>query len=335
MNNSVDNEQKIIDRIRKLMALANNNNNEHEATAALARAQALMEEYNIEEHSIGETAKGGQRSDKSKKGGLYKWQRDIWQSVAEANFCLYYSVKGLKKGQAYQNRVIGSNANTVTTELMADYLQATIERLTKEYAKVAFPGYSVFIRELIAYREGLATRICERLKALQRQREQEAEKKAKEEAARARHPSAAPSSRNSLTVVEVRTTEHDLNLDHVLRKEPGYHAALRARCEAAAAQYQADRELEKKAQEEWERNNPEEAEAKKKAAQEKADREWEEYQKREERNAKRRKGVGYRYRNKTAEEQRRDLDTFSEGYDKGDEVSLHSQTEQEKRSALK
>lgn len=35
-------------KIRKLLALAGNNSNEHEAAVALAKAQALMEEHNIE-----------------------------------------------------------------------------------------------------------------------------------------------------------------------------------------------------------------------------------------------------------------------------------------------
>lgn len=45
-------DSKIVDKIEKLLALANNNPNENEAQLALLKAQKLMAEYNIELSSL-------------------------------------------------------------------------------------------------------------------------------------------------------------------------------------------------------------------------------------------------------------------------------------------
>lgn len=42
------NEQAIIEKVKKLLALAGNNSSEHEANAAYAKAQALIAEYSLE-----------------------------------------------------------------------------------------------------------------------------------------------------------------------------------------------------------------------------------------------------------------------------------------------
>ena len=154
--------EAVIAKIKKLLALGQNNDNEHQAAAAMAKVQELLEAYNLDMSALGSSGKGAQRSDTTKKGGLYSWQRKLWEAVATLNFCYYVSLKGLQKGAVYEHRLIGSHANVVATEVMAKYLQETIERLAQRWAKDT--GYSsVFVREAIAYREGMSARIVDRL----------------------------------------------------------------------------------------------------------------------------------------------------------------------------
>lgn len=50
----MENKKQIIEKIKKIMALAENNPNENEAIAAAMKAQRLMAEYHIEEKELGE-----------------------------------------------------------------------------------------------------------------------------------------------------------------------------------------------------------------------------------------------------------------------------------------
>lgn len=319
-------EQAVIEKVTKLLALAKGNSNEHESAAATAKAMELLAAYNLDMAVIGSTGKGTQRKDTRLKGGLYAWQRQIWKATSELNFCMYWSIKGTSKGSTYEHRVLGSKANVASTQVMADYLQQAIERLAQQYGKDN--GYrSVFERPLIAYREGMAARLVERLEQLRRDRLVEDERKKREDAARARHPGSAPS--NALVLLDVIHSEQDYNTDYLNGWEPGTSARYRAEREArqAAAQAAADERLA--ARRKWEEENPEEAAAEAKAAKEANDKWWAEYLAKEEKKARRRGGRGpvYRDRAQTEQEKRAGLHTFGAGYSKGNEVGLDSQVD--------
>lgn len=233
----------ILERLEKLLRMAESPN-ENEAAIALAKAQQLMEEYNIDAATIGKTAKGKQgaaRSDEKNKGGLYEWQRDLWKAVAEMNFCRYWSIKGLTRGSTYEHRLLGSVVNVKSTQIMAAYLQGAVERIVQDYAKAN--GYNVFAREMIGMREGIADRLCERLKDLHRERIRENERKAAEERARASHPSAAPGTAVAVILKDVIQNEDDLNNDHLNGWEPGTTARRRHEYEMAAQMRRRKREL--------------------------------------------------------------------------------------------
>lgn len=322
MNEQID--EKLIERMKKLLALATNNDNEHQATAAMAKLQEMLEAHNLDMAILGKSGKGAQRSDTKKTGGLYGWQRRLWKEVAELNFCYYFSLKGLTKGSVYEHRLVGSHANVVSTELMATYLQSTVERLAQTWAKGA--GYSsVFVREAIAYREGMAERIGERLSA----RRREIVAKAKEEAQARRDAERAkmPTTGTELTILDVISTEADFNNDYLQGWEMGTTARNRveseARSKAWAAEYRA-REAAKSP----EQKAREAAEA---AAQLKI---WQaEDAKREARRNK--TPPKPRYRAMTAEEQRRSLHSFDKGYSKGNEVGIDTQVDAQTRKAVR
>lgn len=224
----------IIEKVKKLMALANNNDNEHQAAAASAKAMELLASYNLDMATVGKTAKGvqGARKDNKLKGGLYGWQRELWKAVSELNFCMYWSIKGLARGSTYEHRILGSEVNVVSAQVMAEYLQSTVERLAREYAKTAFPGQSIFIKEMIAYREGLATRLSERLRQLRRDRVAEDERKKREAAATARHPGSAGGT--GLILMDVIYSEEDANYDHLYGYPPAPWQSTAQRVKLAA-----------------------------------------------------------------------------------------------------
>jgi len=322
--------------IRKIEALLNTNGcSEAEAEARMAKAQEMLAKYNLDMAEIGKSGKDNQRTDANKKGGLYSWQRKLWKGVAELNFCYYSSIKGLARGAVYEHRVIGSHANVIATDVMARYLQGAIEKLAQQWAKDNLYK-SVFVREAIAYREGMASRISERLWDRRDQIVAEERRKAeqrKQEAAR----NAVDPGTTALTILDVISTESDFNTDYLNGWELGTTARNRAAAEARSAAWHREYAEKARAQAEWDKANPEAAAARKKAEDEELAKWVEENRKREAARQKRANKTSPkpRYRKMTAEEQRANLDSFWEGRSKGNEVGIDTQIDENaKRKAI-
>lgn len=344
---AADKTAAVIERVKKLLALAQGNANENEAASASAMAQKLMEDHNIDMAVLGKSGKGtqGARSDKKEKGGLYGWQRDLWKACAELNMCVYWSIKGLERGSVYEHRVLGSEVNVLATKLMAEYLEQTTNRLAQDKAKR--DGYrSPFVRELIAYREGIASRLVERLRDLRRERIENDERKKREAAAAASHPSAAPGT--SIVLADVIQSEDDLNTDYLHHLEPGTTAARRAERNHRMAMLANQQTL-------WAKGDREafvavygedtaklyDAQAAREA---KMAADWqlylqgkdnETYGKPKKSRPSRSTGGGYcRERKKTAAEERASLGTYSEGRLKGNSVGLDPQVSRQNKERL-
>jgi hypothetical protein len=311
--------------VRKIRALLETNGcSEAEAQARMAKAHELLEKHNLDMAVLGQSGKGAQRSDTKKTGGLYSWQRKLWGSVAELNFCLYFSLKGLARGSVYEHRLVGSHANVIATEVMAKYLQETVEKLAQKWAKDnAYK--SVFVREAIAYREGMAGRICERLEQRRAQqiselREQEAQRK-RDEA----RDGIAPST-NALTIIDVTSTEADFNNDYLNGWEMGTTARNAAESKARYDAYMAKRRAEEAAK------TPDQKAAD--AARIKA--QMEQWAKEDAAREKRRNKTPPmpRYRRATPEEERANLSSYYEGRRDGQDVGLDQQTTHDSKRRL-
>lgn len=308
--------EKAIDRVAKLLALAKNNDSEGEASSAMDAAMRILEAYNLDmalvERRSGDTSTR-KREDQKTGGGLYKWQRVVWENVATLNFCRYASVKGLRAGSKYENRVIGSNVNVLSTTLMAEYLQTTIERMAATWVRDTYaPGTSRFIRHSIAYREGMADRIGQRLQSLRWDREDTAK----------RERDAMPrGDGTSLILVDVIEAERDANDDVLHGLEPGTHAKWRTDSKLRRAKADAEAKRLLAERDEAEAENPalktarEKAEA---AAKIKADKENEAWW--------RKNGHKYRTRERKSDQPR--SVTYYDGQRAGETVGLDPQIEQ-------
>lgn len=318
MNKQLTQEElAVIAKVEKLLALSKNNDNEHQASAASAKAMELLALYNLDMANLGTSGKGAQRSDTRLRGGLYQWQREIWNAVALTNFCVYRSIRGLERGSVYEHRVIGSHVNVTSTKVMADYLQQTVERLAQQWANDR--GYrSVFVKEAIAYREGMAERLCNRLWDLRMARAAEGREQQK-------YRESNPSDGKSLILADVIQTEQDLNDDYLYGYEPGTtarhraeNAAHRARALAEAARLLVERDAAEAA-------NPALKEARLKreaieaAIRAKADAEWERKWNRRSHNT--------RERQETPREARRRMGSYQTGYSDGADIGLDKQVD--------
>lgn len=293
---NLDNESlAVIDKVRKLLALAGNNPNEAEAAAASAKAMEILASYNLDMAVVEQGGATGKREDTYLSGGLYQWQRELWYHVAELNFCMYWWMSGQRKGNRYQHRILGRKENVIGAQIMAEYLQTTIERLAREKAG---DGSKYFIRSMIAYREGMADRLTERLEEARRAAEHE-------EAAKARERAAQGDTSMALVVLDdVRMREHAANYDHI----NGAGAWDRKEAKDKSNEEALARASEEYRQ--WVKDHPEEA-AKQEA-------EWaktsEKYSKRQ-----------YRERAATDRERRMSTNEYFEGRDRADTISLDRQ----------
>jgi hypothetical protein len=298
----------VIEKIRKLLALAGSAN-EHEAALAAQKAQDLLEAYNLD-MSVISTARATKREKASRGGGLYKWQRNLWHAVSTLNFCRYTYYQGNRAGGEYKHELIGSKANVIGAELMAGYLEGAVERLARKWVHENRPGKSVFIKEAIAFREGLANRLTNRLWSLRW--EHLAKEKERVEQERNRNRAAGLNTENALVLQDVVNSEEDLNYDYIMGYEPGTSARMRVERDARikAAEAEADEALRKQA--EWDEAHPAEAAARRKREEEKRAKEYKDWK-------------PPRSRKATPEQERARLGSYRDGWEQGADVSLDRQ----------
>lgn len=94
MNNTK--RETIIEKIRKMMALASNNPSEAEATSAALMAQKLMAKYHVEEKELGEDISESNIESLTiiLSGKVQKWRISLAQALARNFRCRVYLVNG-------------------------------------------------------------------------------------------------------------------------------------------------------------------------------------------------------------------------------------------------
>jgi hypothetical protein len=131
MNEDV--KKKMLDRVRKLLALSTSSN-ENEAAAAAEKAQAILAEYNISMSEVGNIHQDDDDDiiiDELSGMRAKSWRRPLATMVARMYFCkhFYVNYKILKKDN---HSFVGTEANTTVAKLMFQYLSNTIDRLALE-----------------------------------------------------------------------------------------------------------------------------------------------------------------------------------------------------------
>lgn len=133
-----DKRQKMIEKIRKLLALAQSAN-EHEAALAAERAQAMLAEYNIALSEVATEEKDAEDENiVIEVGGMtssYPWRRPLASAVAKMYFCEYFfqTIRS-RSGSTDQHSFVGAAHNVSVACMMFKYLDETIDRLAKQGA---------------------------------------------------------------------------------------------------------------------------------------------------------------------------------------------------------
>jgi len=137
--------QKIVDRVKKLLALSTSNN-EHESAAALGQAQALMLKYSIDAARLNPDQKLMETDINSGKK-FQQWELKLAGVVAHFNGCvLFYSgIKG--RGETKYLRFYGKRADLIAARYMHGFILSEMNTLAE-----AMGGDRTF---RASYREGL------------------------------------------------------------------------------------------------------------------------------------------------------------------------------------
>lgn len=153
-------KEKILDKIKKLLALSSNNSNESEAMAAMAKVQELLTENGLnledlppdelDENEVGEDALfTGSR--------IAQWKQTLMIALGGVNECEVF-----RSGENI--RMVGRKVRMQITHSMFDYLVNLVEREHKAAkARTLIPQH-MSRQWSTAFRDGMATRIAQRLK---------------------------------------------------------------------------------------------------------------------------------------------------------------------------
>jgi len=301
----------VLSKVEKLLRLAGRTSHPEEAASAASKAAELLAAYNLSAAQVSaDEDRSVVREERSVRGGTYAYQRELWDAVADLNFCLHWVVptevlaRHGRGGQRdywryeFHHVVVGRQVNTRVAIHMGTYLEGAIERLVAERYPTNSQRRS---REAFAFREGAADEIV--LRVRERRREAAAaEQRRAAEAARA-----GVVTTQALTVSSYAQQERDANLDAVFGE--GWSARRRAeREERARAAREAEAEYAA-----WAAANPEEA---------RRDAERAECEHR-----RRRAQRGRRSARPSAREQRQWTAQYAQGRDAGATVGLDPQTD--------
>lgn len=123
-------KEKVIDKISKLLALADCDN-EHEAALAMSRANDLMKRHAIAEHEARGThgKESLIESEWLPLGGNQKWKPVLVFNICRAFGCVSYHQQSLANG--HRMRVYGTESARATVRYMHSFADSQIIRLAK------------------------------------------------------------------------------------------------------------------------------------------------------------------------------------------------------------
>ena len=123
--------EKILNRIRKLLAMANDERgNDNERDTALRQAHTLLTKYNLELADVEKHARDklDPRGSFDEEGWSMSWTRDVRNAIARLCMCKYFYGHKIN-GTRQMHYFVGRESNAVTAMYMSSYV---IENILKE-----------------------------------------------------------------------------------------------------------------------------------------------------------------------------------------------------------
>jgi hypothetical protein len=164
---------KILDRVKKLLALAESDN-ENEAAVAAGAAQRLLLEYNLTISDLSKVTKEDSSIEEKAidvQGRLSAWRLTLCEGIVRAFGCRVLISKGYGKTSLL---VVGAPNDVAVAQVTYEYLTDVVNKLTKRNARGGGRTYAN------SYRRGVVARLQERLEEQTKQNKEDLQKKATE-----------------------------------------------------------------------------------------------------------------------------------------------------------
>jgi len=164
----------IINRVKKLLALAGNNSDIHEAAAAMAKAQELIARHHISEAMLKINA--GSPSELApiisrviyRSGRVATWLALLAEAVGEVNGCVVYTVR------KYGVMAVGEADDISLVEILLRYLDDEVTRACKQACSLRYMSKSEGRIFANRFKVGAMTALERRLKETHQRVKQEA-----------------------------------------------------------------------------------------------------------------------------------------------------------------
>ena len=217
---------KIINRIRKMLALANDAAaTEGERDNALRMAHATLAKYNLSMSEVGKKEESAEkRMDKELTTADFPWMRKTAQAIAKLFFCEYFFVA--LSGGKMKNFFIGKESNVLTAIEMTSFVLGSIRKEGSQRGKTA-DSPSAFAR---SFAKGAADSIVNRCYEIR---------------TAATKPAAASTTGTSLVLANFYEAEIVANKDYISKSMGIALRTRKSKEKAAGSGYTAGREFGK------------------------------------------------------------------------------------------
>lgn len=161
MNDATD---KIVDRIRKMLNLANDlGTTEAERETALRMAYNLLAKYNLELADVQHKGQEEKRINNENICFGMPWVRTLSNAIAGLFFCEYYFERRKVNATQMRHHFVGKESNAITAAVMADWVTKSILKQCRTLYK------HNLCTESREFATGAAQRLCERIREMKRQ----------------------------------------------------------------------------------------------------------------------------------------------------------------------
>jgi Protein of unknown function (DUF2786) len=165
-------DDKIIERIKTLLAMAGDTASPHEASIAAGRARKLMDQHQVKLADLTDDGGFGFREVDKEYRYMPLYRNWLTLAVAQYNDCKSVATRKYKStNNSYTFQIVyqGYENDVLCAIAMYDYLIDTIDRLCAAY--IAPMGYSRYPAKIgDAFKKEASAELCQRLRAMLKER---------------------------------------------------------------------------------------------------------------------------------------------------------------------
>lgn len=168
-------DDKILERVRQLLAMSRDASSPHEAAIAAGRARKLMDKYQIDLGDLKDSQGFGFMAAGPEYRFLPQWQGWLAVGIGGLNDCkVIRQHKWQSTNASYSFQIVfqGYENDTICAAAMYDYLVETVKRLCATYIReLGYTKYPARIGD--PYKQQAALTLQRRLKAITKEREED------------------------------------------------------------------------------------------------------------------------------------------------------------------